>query len=59
MDLAEAFVEKALSMLGINTPRRHFAGFIFANEAAAHAAELHFLRNSPVYSALLRGADGG
>ena len=38
-DLAEALMDQfeALSMLaGINTPQgRHFAGFIFANEAAA------------------------
>ena len=62
-DLAEALMDQfeALSMLaGINTPQgRHFAGFIFANEAAAqgllaeHVAA--FLRNSPVYSALLQG----
>jgi len=62
-NLAEALMAQfnALSMLaGINTPQgRQFAGFIFADEAAAqgllaeHVAA--FLRSSPVYSALLQG----
>ena len=61
-NLAEALMAQfnALSMLaGINTPQgQHFAGFIFADEAAAegllaeHVAA--FLRSSPVYSAMLQ-----